>query len=208
VLNEDGDTVASFEYDAFGNTIKSVGGPYVSHNCFRFSTKYCDPETGLYYYGRRFYNPALGRWMSRDPIGEGGAENLQAFLCNDTLSQSDLFGLQSTSRKIISRDVFMSTVSRGTYDRKTRICDCYKDVQWTLVLIDSRFEKHVFHGPAKSSYVTTLTCIPDTSTCLNNCKLLTYQCTARPGEEGWQNPPEDYSYGGSYSSGVPPVPGN
>src|ERR1035437_9271426 len=37
------------------------------------STKYLDKETGLYYYGYRFYSPQLGRWPSRDPIGEKGS---------------------------------------------------------------------------------------------------------------------------------------
>jgi RHS repeat-associated protein len=37
---------------------------------FRFSSEYLDPETGLVYYGFRYYSPELGRWMSRDPIGE------------------------------------------------------------------------------------------------------------------------------------------
>jgi len=35
----------------------------------RFSTKYHDDETDLVYYGLRYYNPELGRWVSRDPIG-------------------------------------------------------------------------------------------------------------------------------------------
>jgi hypothetical protein len=34
------------------------------------STKYTDSETGLLYYGRRYYSPEIGRWCSRDPIGE------------------------------------------------------------------------------------------------------------------------------------------
>jgi hypothetical protein len=37
---------------------------------FWFSSKYLDSETGLYYYGYRYYSPMLGRWLSRDPIGE------------------------------------------------------------------------------------------------------------------------------------------
>ena len=37
---------------------------------FRFSTKYQDAETGLLYYGYRYYDPITGRWLSRDPIGE------------------------------------------------------------------------------------------------------------------------------------------
>ncbi|MEK9178999.1 MAG: RHS repeat-associated core domain-containing protein, partial [Patescibacteria group bacterium] len=38
---------------------------------FTFSTKPVD-ASGLSYYGFRFYNPELGRWMSRDPISELG----------------------------------------------------------------------------------------------------------------------------------------
>ncbi|MGN0845501.1 MAG: RHS repeat-associated core domain-containing protein [Kiritimatiellia bacterium] len=44
----------------------------------RFSTKYLDPETDLYYYGYRFYNPSLMRWLTRDPIGVyGGAKKIK-----------------------------------------------------------------------------------------------------------------------------------
>ena len=39
-------------------------------NPFQFSTKYTDAETGLDYYGHRFYNPSTGRWLSRDPLGD------------------------------------------------------------------------------------------------------------------------------------------
>src|SRR5690242_6992058 len=36
----------------------------------RFSTKYTDNESGLIYYGYRYYNPSTGRWVSRDPLYE------------------------------------------------------------------------------------------------------------------------------------------
>jgi RHS repeat-associated protein len=39
-------------------------------NPFMFSTKFYDWETGLYYYGHRYYNPSTGRWLSRDPLEE------------------------------------------------------------------------------------------------------------------------------------------
>ena len=39
----------------------------------RYSTKYIDAEAGLYYYGYRFYSPALMRWLTRDPIDEDNA---------------------------------------------------------------------------------------------------------------------------------------
>ena len=44
-------------------------------NPFRFSTKYQDDETGLVYYGHRYYDPSTGRWRSRDPLGVKGSVN-------------------------------------------------------------------------------------------------------------------------------------
>lgn len=42
--------------------------------------------------GRRFYSPELGRWLSRDPIGEGGGENRYAMCCNELTSTIDSDG--------------------------------------------------------------------------------------------------------------------
>jgi RHS repeat-associated protein len=59
----------------------------------RFSTKYCDYETGLYYYGYRFYVPELMRWLNRDPIGERGGLNMYSFCHNHGLGRFDPLGL-------------------------------------------------------------------------------------------------------------------
>ena len=68
LVDADGNVVAHYEYDPYGNTI-AQSGTQADANPFRFSTKYWDGETGLYYYGYRFYCPNLGRWISRDPLG-------------------------------------------------------------------------------------------------------------------------------------------
>jgi hypothetical protein len=47
-----------------------VSGELAEENPYRFSTKYLDEEVGLYYYGYRMYSPGLGRWPSRDPLGD------------------------------------------------------------------------------------------------------------------------------------------
>ncbi len=39
-----------------------------------------DPETELYYVRNRTYNPALGRWIQRDPIGYPGGINLYGYV--------------------------------------------------------------------------------------------------------------------------------
>jgi RHS repeat-associated protein len=63
----DGTTVANYEYGPFGEVIRSTG-PMARNNPLLFSTKYYDLESGLYYYGYRFYNPSTGIWPNRDPM--------------------------------------------------------------------------------------------------------------------------------------------
>ena len=65
--------LAEYQYDPYGTLIRAVG-PEASANTYRFSSKYMDDETELLYYGLRFYSPTLGRWLSRDPLGELGRQ--------------------------------------------------------------------------------------------------------------------------------------
>jgi RHS repeat-associated protein len=90
-----GVTVANYEYGPFGEVIRATG-PMAKLNPFRFSTKYCDDETDLVYYGYRYYNPSTGRWLSKDPIGEKGGKNLYAFLRNHPISSVDRLGLDQS----------------------------------------------------------------------------------------------------------------
>ena len=83
---------ATYDYNAFGETIQSDGAASAT-NHFRFSTKYTDDETGLIYYGYRFYQPTTGRWLSRDPIEENGGTNLYGFVGNNGISRVDPLGL-------------------------------------------------------------------------------------------------------------------
>ena len=60
---------AVYELDAFLRVLRATGR-LAFVNPFVGSTKFCDWETGLLYYGYRYYDPLTGRWPSRDPIGE------------------------------------------------------------------------------------------------------------------------------------------
>ena len=90
-LTRTGTIAAHFEYDPFGNTVVNTD----TGNLFtyRFSTKPRDIETGLYYYGYRYYDPMTGRWPSRDPIEEEGGINLYGFVGNVGVYSVDLLGL-------------------------------------------------------------------------------------------------------------------
>jgi len=75
-------------------------GSFADMNPYKFSTKYLDAETGLYYYGYRFYNPNTGRWLNRDPIEERGGVNLYGFVGNDGITRSDKLGLKTITLMI------------------------------------------------------------------------------------------------------------
>jgi RHS repeat-associated protein len=90
-LTATGAIAAHFEYDPFGNT--TINTDTGNQFTYKFSTKPQDVETGLYYYGYRFYDAGTGRWINRDPIGEKGGLNLCSIVQNDTLNLIDLIGL-------------------------------------------------------------------------------------------------------------------
>ena len=87
-----GSVAARYEYGPFHELIRA-SGPIASENPFQAATKYRDSETGLYYYGYRYYNPGTGRWLSRDPIGEEGGVNRYGFCANSTLDYTDRDGM-------------------------------------------------------------------------------------------------------------------
>ncbi len=87
----DGTIAAHYEYDPYGN-LNYSSGSYKDENPFRFSTKYHDDETGLVYYGYRYYDPEIGMWLNRDPLGEEGSLNLYLFVLNGPLNYIDPFG--------------------------------------------------------------------------------------------------------------------
>ncbi|MFC1461731.1 RHS repeat domain-containing protein, partial [Verrucomicrobiota bacterium] len=115
-LDDQGTVAAHFEYGPYGGIIAKTGAK-ADDFVFLFSSKYLDQDTGLYYYGYRYYSPSLGRWLSRDPIEEEGASVLQGgqfsilldtmlsskqnietllyvFLRNQSISTYDPFGLR------------------------------------------------------------------------------------------------------------------
>ena len=117
-VSETGEVVASYAYDAFGRTI-AQSGAMADVFPFRFSTKYYDAESGLYYYGYRYYSPELGRWLTRDPIEEDGGDNLYAFCENNGVDAFDALGLKWA----ISRTGDNFALAQGSYDSIHSLAD-------------------------------------------------------------------------------------
>ncbi len=91
--------VASYEYDPFGNTLRATGAKAAA-NPFRFSTKYIDDETGLVYYGFRYYSPYDGRFVGRDPLGEWVSLHVLAFVRNNPVDLVDMLGKMESGNRV------------------------------------------------------------------------------------------------------------
>lgn len=88
----DGTCAAHYRYDTFGNVILSEG--VICEVCqWRFSSKRCDIESGLVYFGRRYYDPQHGRWTTLDPAGYGTGPNGYLYVGNAPCTHVDLYGL-------------------------------------------------------------------------------------------------------------------
>jgi RHS repeat-associated protein len=94
---------AAYSYDSFGQLL-SATGPAAAFNPIRFSTRYEDPETQLLYYSYRYLDPADGRWLNRDPLGEAGGVNLYGFVGNDGAGRVDKLGMATAIFQLFPPD--------------------------------------------------------------------------------------------------------
>jgi RHS repeat-associated protein len=91
----DGKTLWRARYHVWGNTVKEVRQPhFIEEQNLRFQGQYLDRETGLHYNTFRFYDPDIGRFTTKDPIGLQGGFNLYAYAPNP-ITYVDPLGLST-----------------------------------------------------------------------------------------------------------------
>jgi RHS repeat-associated protein len=94
-LNAAGAAISYEEYYPFGETAyhSAQGIAETSLKRYRYHGRERDDETGLYYFGARYYIPWLGRWASPDPAGTDADLNAYAFVRNNPIFFSDPTGM-------------------------------------------------------------------------------------------------------------------
>lgn len=93
LTDRDGVQATAYKYTSFGQAVESVSaGPY---NPMRFAGRRLDNGLGTYDYRARQYDPDLGRFLQRDPMGQADGTNLYAYTRNNPLTLGDPFGTDS-----------------------------------------------------------------------------------------------------------------
>ena len=105
LTNSGGYIVEAYDNDAYGNTLifiepgsdgrwftdDDVQADYGANEIIYCGYRF-DPETQIYYVRNRTYNPVLGRWIQRDPIGYSGGINLYAYVDSSPAGAADRSG--------------------------------------------------------------------------------------------------------------------
>jgi RHS repeat-associated protein len=85
ITERDGNTHEFFMYNPWGEEMHQWNAnTYAFTSPYRFNSKELDPETGLAYYGARYYQNKIGVWLSVDPMAHvaPGWSPFRAFYCN------------------------------------------------------------------------------------------------------------------------------
>lgn len=79
----------SYAYDAWGRIETGESRPG-----YAFTGREWDPETGLYYYRARYYDPSSGRFIAEDPIGFDAGPNFYGYVLGNPVIGRDPLGLK------------------------------------------------------------------------------------------------------------------
>ena len=139
-LLTDGEVVATYYYDSFGNVLEQTGE--VSNSILYAGYQY-DEETGLYYINARMYDPVTARFLQADTylgsLNDPLSLNLYTYCLNNPHKYTDPSGhfVITAAAVLLAARIATSLVSgvlsaKAEYDRQVAEGDNYAD--WTSIL--------------------------------------------------------------------------
>jgi RHS repeat-associated protein len=100
LVDNSGNVVNHITYDSFGRLV-SESAPTFDFR-YGYTGREQDDETGLEYYRARYYDSAVGRFISEDPIGfEAGDTNIYRYVGNNAVNAIDPSGLYSRNLQVL-----------------------------------------------------------------------------------------------------------
>jgi RHS repeat-associated protein len=88
ISDSSGNMVNKYAYDAFGkvlNQVEAIANPFKYVGAFGVM----DEGNGSFYMWARYYDPEVGRFINKDPIGFAGGLNLFQYVANNPVNKID-----------------------------------------------------------------------------------------------------------------------
>ena len=96
IADKNGDIVANYYYDAWGNVTQITGNTALAQtNPLRYRSYYYDSETGYYHLKSRYYSPEVGRFLNSDSVIDNrdiSTQNLFQYCGNNPINNADSSG--------------------------------------------------------------------------------------------------------------------
>ncbi|MEW6401338.1 MAG: RHS repeat-associated core domain-containing protein [Chloroflexota bacterium] len=89
----EGSVLQTISYGPFGEKIATTGN--ANNNGLHYTGREEDPDTGLYNYRARLYDPTIGRFITEDPKGFEAGVNFYAYVNNNPINANDPDGLET-----------------------------------------------------------------------------------------------------------------
>ena len=147
ITNLDGEVVQHIEYVPFGEVFIEERNN-IWNTPYLFNANEFDEETGLYYYGARYYDPRLSLWLSTDPLEEKYPQiTSYCFTNNNPLRYVDLDG-NDWVEGIDGRIVWRNSVTVNNYQSVLKNGETYRGTdyvrykEWNNTLAKGLVQEH------------------------------------------------------------------
>ena len=108
---------------------------------YKFNGKEQDEATGFYYYGARYYEPSLSRWLSTDPLAEKYQDfSPYNYTLNNPINLVDPDGMQ-VGDPVNGIKVL---ISKGTFSTKQFVEEDYKREQTATTILSSTITYNMY----------------------------------------------------------------
>ena len=111
VRTDSGEVVQRMDFDEWGRVLRDTQPGFQP---FGFAGGLWDADTGLLRFGARDYDPELGRWTCKDPIGfAGGLSSLYSYVGSDPVNWVDPCGLFPWGIALAAVDIAWQLAENG-----------------------------------------------------------------------------------------------